>query len=86
MFKNYVHFANGDEHVFARLYVDKLLDVHRFQVASTEEAYAEFFQAKIKEGFLPVASAQEALKGGEALEELDWNALALTYAKLMGKT
>jgi hypothetical protein len=85
MFKNYVHFAADDEHVFARLYVDKLLDVHRFKAASTDEAYSEFFQAKIKEGFLPLASSQEALKGGEQLEELDWNVLASTYAKLMGK-
>jgi hypothetical protein len=85
MFKNYVHFAVDQQHVFARLYVDKLLDVHRFQAASTDDAYSEFFQAKIKEGFLPVASAQEPLNGGEPLEELDWNVLTTTYAKLMGK-
>jgi hypothetical protein len=85
MFKNYVHFAAADQHVFARLYVDKLLDVHRFQAPSTDEAYVEFFQAKIKEGFLPLASSQEPLSGGEQLEELDWNVLAATYAKLMGK-
>jgi hypothetical protein len=85
MFKNYVHYAVGDEHVFARLYVDKLLDVHRFKAASTDDAYSEFFQAKIKEGFLPLASSQKPLEGGEPLEELDWNVLAATYAKLMGK-
>jgi hypothetical protein len=85
MFKNYVHFAVDNQHVFARLYVDKLLDVHRFQASSTDDAYRDFFQAKIKEGFLPLASSQEALNGGEQLEELDWNVLTTTYAKLMGK-
>lgn len=85
MFKNYVHFAADNQHVFARLYVDKLLDVHRFQAASTDDAYSDFFQAKIKEGFLPLASSQEALSGSEQLEELDWNVLTTTYAKLMGK-
>jgi hypothetical protein len=85
MFKNYVHFAVDNQHVFARLYVDKLLDVHRFQAASTDDAYTEFFQAKIKEGFLPLATSQEALNGSEPLEELDWNVLTTTYAKLMGK-
>ena len=85
MFKNYVHFAVDQQHVFARLYVDKLLDVHRFQAASTDAAYSEFFQAKIKEGFLPLASSQEPLNGSEQLEELDWNVLTTTYAKLMGK-
>jgi hypothetical protein len=85
MFKNYVHFAADQQHVFARLYVDKLLDVHRFQAASADDAYSEFFQAKIKEGFLPLASSQEPLNGGEQLEELDWNVLTTTYAKLMGK-
>jgi len=69
----------------AREPVDKLLDVHRFQAGSTDDAYSEFFQAKIKEGFLPVASAQEPLSGSEELEELDWNVLTTTYAKLMGK-
>jgi hypothetical protein len=85
MFKNYVHFAVDQQHVFARLYVDKLLDVHRFQAGSTDDAYQEFFQAKIKEGFLPLASSQEPLNGSEELEELDWNVLTTTYAKLMGK-
>ena len=59
--------------------------MHRFQAGSTDDAYSEFFQAKSKEGFLPVASAQEPLNGSEELEELDWNVLTTTYAKLMGK-